>query len=129
MRRLNKKIPVVIEKTRSGFSAYAEYIDVFTTGKDIPSLYANLLEALNFFYRDSGYEVSTDNLKLSLDLRQFFQYYRVLNANFLAERIGMNPTLLSQYVRGKKQPSAKQSDRIIRGIQKIGKELADINLV
>lgn len=129
MRRLNKKIPVVIEKTRSGFSAYAEYIDVFTTGKDISSLYANLLEALNLFYKDSGYEVSTDNLKLSLDLRQFFQYYRVLNANFLAERIGMNPTLLSQYVRGKKQPSAKQSDRIIRGIQKIGKELADINLV
>lgn len=129
MRRLNKKIPVVIEKTRSGFSAYAEYIDVFTTGKDIPSLYTNLLEALNLFYKDSGYEVSTDNLKLSLDLRQFFQYYRVLNANFLAERIGMNPSLLSQYVRGKKQPSAKQSDRIIRGIQKIGKELADINLV
>ncbi|MBT8276994.1 MAG: XRE family transcriptional regulator, partial [Bacteroidia bacterium] len=96
---------------------------------NIPSLYKNLLEALNLFYEDRGYEVSTDNLKLNLDLKQFFQYYRVLNATFLAERIGMNPTLLSQYVRGKKTPSSKQTNKIIQGIQTIGKELSDINLV
>jgi predicted RNase H-like HicB family nuclease len=128
MKRLSKKIPVVIEKTKSGFSAYAESVDVYTTGKDIPSLYTNLLEALNLFYEESGYLVETNNLKLNLDLRQFFQYYKVLNANFLAERIGMNPGLLSQYVKGKKQPSTRQADRIVRGIQMIGKELADINL-
>ena len=40
----------------------------------------------------------------------------------------MNPTLLSQYVRGKKQPSSKQTDKIIQGIQSIGKELAELNL-
>ncbi len=129
MKKLNRKIPVIIEKTRTGYSAYAEHLDVFTTGKDIPTLYSNLLEALNLAYNDSGYAVTADNLKLSLDLRQFFQYYKVLNANFLAERIGMNPSLLSQYVRGKKTPSSKQTDRIIRGIQKIGKELASIDLV
>jgi transcriptional regulator with XRE-family HTH domain len=78
---------------------------------------------------DSGYTVTEDNIKLRLELRQFFQYYKVLNANFLAERIGMNPSLLSQYVRGKKQPSAKQAEKIILGIQRIGKELSDINLV
>jgi DNA-binding transcriptional regulator YdaS (Cro superfamily) len=64
-----------------------------------------------------------------LDLKQFFQYYRVLNATFLAKRIGMNPTLLSQYVRGKKQPSSKQIEKIIKGIQSIGKELSEISLV
>jgi hypothetical protein len=41
----------------------------------------------------------------------------------------MNPTLLSQYVRGKKHPSSKQTDKIIQGIQSIGKELADARLV
>jgi len=40
----------------------------------------------------------------------------------------MNPTLLSQYVRGKKQPSSKQTDKIIQGIQSIGKELVELNL-
>jgi len=88
-----------------------------------------LLEALNLANEDSEFEVSADNLRLHLDLQQFFKYYKVLNANFLAERIGMNPTLLSQYVRGKKQPSSKQTDKIISGIQSIGKELADIQLV
>ncbi len=129
MKRLNKKISVVIEKTRTGYSAFVEDLDVFTTGKDIPSLHANLLEALNLAFNDTGKEVTADNLKLRLDLRQFFQFYRVLNSSFLAERIGMNPSLLSQYVRGKKQPSPKQTEKIIQGIQTIGKELSGLTLL
>jgi len=58
-----------------------------------------------------------------------FQINKVLNANFLAKRIGMNPTLLSQYVRGNKQPSANQANKIIDGINTIGKELAGLSLV
>jgi predicted RNase H-like HicB family nuclease len=129
MKNLKKKIEITVEKTDSGYSAYAENMNVFSTGKDITELYANLLEALNFAYEDLGYEVTAENLKLNLDFQQFFQYYKVLNANFLAKRIGMNPTLLSQYVRGKKHPSSKQTDKIIQGIQSIGKELADVRLV
>lgn len=129
MKHLKKRIDVTVEKTNTGYSAYAEGMSIFTTGKDIQALYANLVEALNLAYEEVGFEVTTENLKLKLDLQQFFQYYKVLNANFLAKRIGMNPTLLSQYVRGKKQPSAKQTDKIIKGIQCIGKELADISLV
>jgi len=129
MKNLKKKIEITVEKTDYGYSAYAENMNVFSTGKDITELYANLLEALNFAYEDLGYEVTVENLKLNLDFQQFFQYYKVLNANFLAKRIGMNPTLLSQYVRGKKHPSSKQTDKIIQGIQSIGKELADVRLV
>ena len=129
MKNLKKKIEITVEKTDSGYSAYAENMNVFSTGKDITELYANLLEALNFAYEDLGYEITVENLKLNLDFQQFFQYYKVLNANFLAKRIGMNPTLLSQYVRGKKHPSCKQTDQIIQGIQSIGKELADVRLV
>lgn len=129
MKNLKKKIDITVEKTNTGYSAYADEMGVFTTGKDIPELYSSLIEALNLSFEDSGYVVTAENLKLNLDLQQFFQYYKVLNANFLAKRIGMNTTLLSQYVRGKKHPSSKQTDKIIRGIQSIGKELADINLV
>lgn len=129
MKKLKKKIDITVEKTDTGYSAYTTDLSVFTTGKDIPELYANLIEALNLAYEELGYEVTAENLKLKLDLQQFFQYYKVLNANFLAKRIGMNPTLLSQYVRGKKHPSSKQTDKIIRGIQRIGLELADISLV
>jgi len=129
MKPLKKKIEVVVEKTNTGYSAYAEQMSVFTTAENISELYVNLIEALNFAYEEIGYVVSADNIKLNLDLKQFFQYYKVLNAKFLAQRIGMNPTLLSQYVRGKKHPSAKQTDKIIKGIQTIGKELSEISLV
>jgi predicted RNase H-like HicB family nuclease len=126
MKNLKKKIDITVEITDTGYSAYAEEMSVFSTGKDISELYANLIEALNLAYEELGYQVTTENLKLKLDFQQFFTYYKVLNANFLAQRIGMNPTLLSQYVRGKKYPSSKQTDKIISGIQMIGRELAGI---
>lgn len=129
MKPLKKKIEISVEKTTTGYSAYTKDQAVFTTGKDIPELYEHLLEALNLAYEDRGVVITQENLILKLDLQQFFQYYKVLNANFLAQRIGMNPTLLSQYVRGKKQPSAKQTDKIIKGIQSIGKELAELTLI
>ena len=129
MKKLKKKIEITVEKTKTGYSAYTDDLAVFTTAKDIPSLHKNLIEALNLSYEEKGYFVEADNLKLRFDLQQFFQYYRVINANFLAKRIGMNPTLLSQYVRGKKRPSSKQTDKIIHGIHVIGKELSDISLV
>jgi len=129
MKKLKKKIDIVVEKTATGYSAYAEDQGAFTTSKNIPSLYENLLEALNLHYEEHGYLVTADNLRLRMDLQQFFQYYKVLNANFLAKRIGMNPSLLSQYVRGKKQPSNKQTEKIIHGIQNIGMELSSINFV
>ena len=97
---MKKKINITVEKTNTGYSAYSDEMNVFSTGTDVAELHHKLIEALNLAYEVLGFEVGADNLKLNLDLQQFFQYYKVLNASFLANRIGMNPTLLSQYVRG-----------------------------
>jgi DNA-binding transcriptional regulator YdaS (Cro superfamily) len=53
----------------------------------------------------------------------------VINPKALAGKIGMNPTLLSQYVRGHKKPSELQSRRILYGINRIGQELAEISVI
>jgi DNA-binding transcriptional regulator YdaS (Cro superfamily) len=53
----------------------------------------------------------------------------VLNSKFLAEKIGMNPTLLSQYVQGHKKPSENQTEKILSGIHQIGQELSEMNLI
>ena len=129
MKKLKRKVDVTVEKTATGYSAYTDDLSVFTTANDIPSLHKNLLEALNLSYEDRGYFVEQGSIRLHLDLQQFFRYYKVINANFLAKKIGMNPTLLSQYVRGNKRPSAKQTNRIIQGIHVIGRELLEIELV
>jgi hypothetical protein len=124
-----KKIEITVEKTATGYSAFTDEMNLYTTACDINGLYTNLIEALNFSLEEKGIQVTIKDLKLKLDLPQFFRYYKVLNANFLAKRIGMNPALLSQYVHGKKKPSLKQTEKIIDGIQRIGQELADIKLV
>jgi hypothetical protein len=124
-----KKIEITVEKTATGYSAFTDEMNVYTTASDINGLYTNLIEALNFSLEEKGIQVTIEDLRLKLDLPQFFRYYKVLNANFLAKRIGMNPALLSQYVHGKKKPSLKQTEKIIDGIQRIGQELVDIKLV
>ena len=125
-----KKIEITVEKTDTGFSAYANDWGVFSTGANIPELVNHLVEAINLFLEEDDVEpIQVSDLRLNLDLKQFFQYYKVLNARFLAQRIGMNPTLLSQYVRGVKRPSPKQTEKIIQGIQGIGRELSDLRFI
>ena len=125
-----KKIEITVEKTDTGFSAYVNDWGVFSTGANIPELASHLVEAINLFLEEDDVEpIQVSDLRLNLDLKQFFQYYKVLNARFLAQRIGMNPTLLSQYVRGVKRPSPKQTEKIIQGIQGIGRELSDLRFI
>jgi len=47
----------------------------------------------------------------------------------LASRIGMSQSLLAQYARGLKKPSANQVERIMNGIRGLGKELASLDLI
>lgn len=129
MKSIRNKITMIIEKTDTGFSAYGKDEPIFTTGRTIPELMDNALEASKLYFEDGQMEVSSDHLRFELDFKQFFQQYKVINAKFLAEKIGMNPTLLSQYVQGRKKPSDKQSERILFGIHQIGQELSDINLI
>ncbi|MEN8194809.1 MAG: XRE family transcriptional regulator [Bacteroidota bacterium] len=129
MKKLKKKINMVVEKTGTGFSAYSEDQPVFTTGKTIPELVNNAYEALNLHFEDQDIEITAENVQFDVDFKQFFQYYKVLNSKFLAEKIGMNPTLLSQYVQGHKKPSSKQTEKILFGIHQIGQELSEINLI
>ena len=125
---LKKKIKIIVEKTETGFSAYSEDYPIFTTGKTIPELLNNSYEATQFYF-ENKYIITHENLKFEIDFTQFFQYYKVLNSKFLAEKIGMNPTLLSQYVQGHKKPSVNQTEKILTGIHKIGQELSEMNLI
>ncbi|MFZ1800238.1 MAG: hypothetical protein WAU24_10280 [Chitinophagaceae bacterium] len=123
------KITMTIEKTDTGFSAYSDNDSIYTTGISIPELMANALEASELYYDDENVHLTLNDIKFEIDLQQFFKYYKVLNARFLAEKIGMNATLLSQYVQGHKKPSQKQTDKILEGIRQIGQELSGINLL
>src|ERR1035437_8765731 len=119
MKTTRKKIRMIVEKTDTGFSAYSKNYPIFTSGKTISELINNAYEATNLYYEDEKIQITHDNLKFDVDFKQFFQYYKVINSKFLADKIGMNPTLLSQYVQGHKKPSVAQTEKILSGIQQI----------
>jgi len=129
MKTTKKKIKVTVERTNNGFSAFSDDYPIFSTGRTIPELIDNVFEAANLYFEDDNIELTHDNLKFEIDFKQFFQYYKVLNSKFLADKIGMNPTLLSQYVQGHKKPSDRQTEKILLGIHQIGQELSEINLI
>jgi predicted RNase H-like HicB family nuclease len=124
-----KKIEMTVERTNTGFCAFADKYPVYTTGNDFIELKKNMIEALNLYFEDEGKVISENSIKVSLDLPQFFEFYKVINAKALSQRIGMNQSLLAQYIKGKKKPSVTQTRRILKGIQEVGKELAEMQFV
>lgn len=128
MKKLKKKIKIIVEKTDTGFSAYSEEYPIYTTGRTVPELINSAYEAVQLYF-ENEYQIDHENLKYEIDFTQFFQYYKVINSKFLAEKIGMNPTLLSQYVQGHKKPSDNQTEKILSGIHQIGQELSEMNLI
>ncbi len=123
------KIEVIIEKTKTGYSAYAEKYPVYTVGKTLDALKKKSIEALNLYFEKDGKSVTEKDLKITLDLPQFFEFYKVINAKAFSERIGMNQSLLAQYIKGNKKPSPTQTQRILKGVQQIGNELAAIRFL
>ena len=47
----------------------------------------------------------------------------------LSERIGMNQSLLAQYIKGIKKPSPAQTKRILSGVREIGRELSEVRFL
>lgn len=125
------KIQFIVEKTNTGFSAFAEgnEIPVYTSGGSMSELKTNMLEAYNSFADLKGLEeITNDDIVIKLDVPQLFEFYKIINASALGARIGMDKTLISQYANGHKKPGIKQVKRILVGIKQLGNELASLDI-
>ncbi|MBY0432517.1 MAG: hypothetical protein K2U26_00235 [Cyclobacteriaceae bacterium] len=125
------KIKVKVEKTTTGFSAYAEKYSAFTTGRTVAELVANMVESLNLYFEEAEIKkvVTPNDLLFEVDLTSVFEVFPVINVKALSGRLGMNYTLISQYATGKKKPSSKQAEKIMEGIHEIGRELSELTLI
>ena len=121
------KITMNITKEDLGYSAHAlaENISINTQGDTFDELKEMILEAVNLSFEDKDFTYTIDEIEFAYDLKSFFAFYRVINAKALSERIGMNQSLLAQYIKGIKNPSPAQTRRILTGVQQIGKELSE----
>lgn len=71
-----------------------------------------------------GKNVPDYELEFKYDIGSFFSYFDVINAAKLARMAGINKSLVSQYVSGKRHASQLQYDRLRKSVQKIASELS-----
>ncbi len=125
------KITITITKEDSGYSAHAlvDDISINTQGETLEELKEMIMDAVNLSFEDKGFVCTGEELSYTYDLESFFEFYKVINAKALSKRIGMNQSLLSQYINGIKKPSTTQTKRILKGVQQIGKELSEVRFL
>lgn len=125
------KIKITVTKEDTGYSANA-LIDknfIATEAETFEELKASILEAVNLSFEEMGFVYDIEEIQFEYDLESFFDFYKVINAKALSERIGMNQSLLAQYIKGIKKPSETQTKRILQGVQQIGRELAEVRFL
>jgi hypothetical protein len=122
---------MTILKESKGYGAHTKVGEKFiaTFGDTFEELKEMILEAVNLSFEDEGYTYTIEEIGFAYDLESFFTFYRVINAKALAERIHMNPSLLAQYIKGIKKPSAAQTRRIVEGVHQIGRELSEVRVI
>jgi hypothetical protein len=125
------KINITVVKEDKGYSAKTSVANNFivTEGDTFEELKNNILEAVNLAFEDKGFVYNIDEIIFSYDLESFFDFYKVINAKAFSERIGMNQSLLAQYIKGIKIPSPDQTRRILKGVQQIGRELSEVRFL
>jgi predicted RNase H-like HicB family nuclease len=125
------KATVIIEKAKDGyFSCYMENnnFDFGLTGhgETAAEAKADLMAAYSEFaemQKEEGREIPALNFEFKYDLHSFFDYFNVLNVTKLAEKTGINPSLLRQYRSGAAKAGQKQYDKLESVIHEIGREL------
>ena len=124
-------VQIRVTKEAKGYSATAVVDDNFvaTESEAYYELKKSILKALNLAFEDEGRVFTINTLRFEYDLESFFAFYKVINAKALSERIGMNQSLLAQYIKGKKKPSPAQTKRILLGVQQIGRELSEVRFL
>ncbi|HQW12427.1 MAG TPA: hypothetical protein PK076_02640 [Saprospiraceae bacterium] len=125
------KTKITVTKEDTGFSAQTMVGRYFiaTEAKTFVELKSSILEAVNLSFEEKGFKYTIDEIQFEYDLESFFTLYKVINAKALSERIGMNQSLLAQYIKGIKKPSALQTKRILQGVQQIGRELVEVQFL
>jgi hypothetical protein len=130
MKKVKEKLSFEIYIQHDGYSSYCQYSggSMLIAGATLVELKENIEGVVNDVFQEQGITYSLDEIELTYDVPSFFELYREINAKALAGRIGMNQSLLSQYVNGDKKPSAKQVARILTGIKSLGRELSNLDL-
>lgn len=124
---------IVVEISKDGFySCYCieefEHFALFGYGdsvkdakNDLISSYQEIKEMLE----DEGKEVPELEFVWHYDMKSFFNYFDFLNVTKVAERAGINPSLMRRYASGISNASEGQYEKLEKAVKEFSKELAE----
>lgn len=78
-------------------------------------------------YIEDGRNIPELEMNFKYDLWAFFDRFP-MNISMVAKQIGVNPSLMRQYVSGSRKPSEKRIEEIQEGVREIGKSLSQVSL-
>ena len=77
---------------------------------------------------DISYESFEYDMQDPVGISRIFLTHPELNASAVARRLGIQQSLLAQYIRGLKKPSAEREQKILETIREIGCELSAVSV-
>ena len=85
------------------------------------------ISTLGIHWRNLNEDVSFESFEYDdaepSPMQRFFLTHKEINVAEFARSMGMNPTLLRNYINGFKKPSKKQEQKIMDRIHKLGAEM------
>lgn len=127
LKYMAKKVVVVVETGKEFFSCFVSKdsedvgIGLCGDGKTVRAAIEDFyicLDEAKADFKENGKVFPDVEFHFVFDVGAFFDYYPLSQTAF-AKYIGMNPSLLRQYVAGLKVPQGKSLEKIRQGIEKV----------
>ncbi len=125
------RVQVIVEQASDGkFWCYTEQdienVGLSAMGDSVAKAKQDLLDCYEEARQDAeenGKSFPEVEFEYKYDLQSFFNYFSFLNVSDIAQRAGINPSLMRQYSRGIKKAGEKTYEKFSACINNITKDL------
>ncbi len=133
---MDRPIRIILEKTNTGYSAYAsDESGIYTTGESFEDIKENLKEVVEMLadYKeenkkhDEAQQLRKAKLEFFLDVEQFFEHFSMINKSAFAQYIGMNESQLRKLSKGIVPVSDQKALQIQTGLHNLAKDLRAVH--
>jgi predicted RNase H-like HicB family nuclease len=133
----DNNVTLILEKNGNKYwVTIPELKGCYTVGSSIDETINNAANAIKEYIEDipEGQEIDPRffvpdfKFNIKYDLQVFFEKFNFLNKTAIAERAGLNPSLLRQYSKGIAFASEKQKAKIEKAIHEIAESLLEASL-
>ena len=126
------KATIVIEKGTDGmYSCYMrdemEHFGLSGYGTSVEEAKSDLLaayEEIKALEQEEGRDVPELQFVYKYDIQSFFNYFSFLNVSKVAERAGINPSLMRQYTSGTANAGQRQYEKLRAAVRGFAKEFS-----